>query len=394
MSIQLRGTSAAPTFGLMASRARAGPALAAILVTLALALAACTGSDSKDGPAEQATSEAPATAEPPSTPAEQSRGSTTPSPFPGLTRELRVGLVTDARGLNDHGFNAEAHKGLRRAIVDFEVEAEVLESASVEDYVSNLTALAEAANDLVIGVGPGMAAALRDVAEEHPETQFAILDFDYPLDERLPNIQGIVFNESEVGYVAGYLAGLVSETGAVAVLGPLVGPSARGYVTGFERGVADAAPGVAILRSDVQEAADCGRVATSAIADDADVIFPLTLECSESALDAAREHGIWGIGVDVDQSFLGAHVLTSAVKRIDVAVWDTVQAVLNGVVEDAVGTMSPYRLKGGDVVVYGMSYEGVGIGPVSAAIDPTVLGQVDRVAEEIQEGFLDLPRDS
>ena len=135
-------------------------------------------------------------------------------------------------------------------------------------------------------------------------------------------------------------------------------------------------------------------LATSAIADDADVIFPLTLECSESALDAAREHGIWGIGVDVDQSFLGAHVLTSAVKRIDVAVWDTVQAVLNGVVEDAVGTMSPYRLRAGDVVVYGMSYEGVGIGPVSAAIDPTVLGEVDRVAEEIQEGFLDVPRDS
>ena len=366
--------------------------IAALVVIVALALAACTGSDSQDGSAGQATSETSPASAPDDARAGRGPTAASPPPFAGLTRELRVGLVTDARGLNDHGFNAEAQRGLRQAILDFEVEAEVLESASVEDYLPNLMALADAGNDLVIGVGPGMASDLREVAAAHPETQFAILDFDYPLDERLPNVQGVVFNESEVGFVAGYLAALVSETETVAVLGPVAAASAGGYRSGFERGVADANAGVTVLALDGTGADACARLAGTAIAEGADVLFPLTLDCSDGALEGAKEHGVWGIGVDVDQSFRGSHVLTSAVKRIDVAVWDTIQAVLNGVVEDAVGTMSPYRLRGGDVVVYGMSYQGVGIGPVSRAVEPTVLGQVDQVAEEIEEGFREIPR--
>ena len=308
-----------------------------------------------------------------------------------LTREIKVGLVTDARGLNDQGFNAAAHLGLQRAIFDFEIAGQVLESQAVDDYVQNLTEFAATDYDLVIAVGRSMADATREVADQYRRTEFAILDFDYPIDERLPNVQGVLFNELEAGYVAGYLASLATETGTIAGIGPAVG----GYFSGFDRGARAADPTVEILRFDARGGTDpseCRSLAQAAIASGADVVFPLTFECSAGALDAVRDSGVWGIGVDVDQSFLGDHVLTSTVKRVDVAVWDTVQAAINGAIEDAVGTMSPYRLKGGNVVVYGMSYDGIGIGPVSSVLPPTVLAEVDDIMEAIAEGSLEIPR--
>lgn len=356
------------------------PTLLAAVTGLAILATACGTSDKA---AESPETVAPSTGEP----FAQSRLQ--------LTREITVGVVTDANGLNDQGFNTAAFQGLQRAIFDFEVEGKVLESLSVADYVPNLTEFAGAGYDLVISIGPSMADATRRVAQQHPETEFAIVDFDYPVDERLPNVQGIIFNESEAGYVVGYLAALTTETGTIAGIGSAAAAPVNMYFAGFDRGATAADPMVEVLRLDAADGSaphECQGLVEAAIASNADVVFPLRAECGPSALDAARDGGVWGIGVDVDHAFLGDHILTSAVKRVDVAVWDTVQAAISGIIEDALGTMSPYRLKGGDVVLYGWSYEGVGIGPVSPALSPSLLAQVDDVVESIIEGALKIPR--
>jgi basic membrane protein A len=350
------------------------PWLLVLLVTLLLAaVAAGCGGDDDDGDDAGGNGDTAAT----------DTGTTEGAPGEGI----RIGLVTDIGGLNDRGFNSLANQGLEQAADELGVEIRVLESQSDADYIPNLSTLAEEGFDLIISVGFLMGEATHQAAEEFPDTSFGIIDFAYGGEGceetnscELPNLQGLVFKEQEAGYLTGYLAGLVTESNTVSSVGGIKIPPVDRFIAGFQKGALDANPDVTTLNAyseDFVDQAKCKEVALDQIAEGSDVVFQVAGGCGLGALDAAQEEGIWGIGVDADQAFLGDHVLTSALKRVDQAVFQTIEAVVDG------------SFAGGGVSVFGLAEEGVGLGETSpnapadavaeteAQIDPIVAGEVE-----------------
>ena len=120
-------------------------------------------------------------------------------------------------------------------------------------------------------------------------------------------------------------------------------------------------------------------VALSQIAKGSRVVFQVASSCGLGALEAAKEHGIWGIGVDVDQSHLGDHILTSAVKRMDVAVFDTIEELSRGTLET--GRTSRFSLRDG----------AVGLGTISAAVPRSLKAEIEGVTAEIVAGKIPIP---
>jgi basic membrane protein A len=351
------------------------PWLLVLLVTLVLALVAagCGGDDDDDDAAGDT--------------AAADTGTTEGAPGEGI----RIGLVTDIGGLNDRGFNSLANQGLEQAAAEMGVETRVLESKSDADYIPNLSTLAEEGYDLIVSVGFLMGEATHQAAEAFPDTSFAIIDFAYggPGCEEtnsceLPNLQGLLFKEQETGYLVGYMAGLVSETGTVSSVGGIKIPPVDRFIAGYQKGAADANAEVQTLNGyseDFVDQAKCKELALDQIAEGSDVVFQVAGGCGLGALDAASEEGVWGIGVDADQAFLGDHVLTSALKRVDQAVYQTIEAIVNG------------SFTGGGVTPFGLAEEGVGLGEVSPnapqeAVDET-LAQIPLIID----GTIEVPEE-
>jgi len=301
---------------------------------------------------------------------------------------IRVGLVTDIGGLDDRSFNMLANQGLERARDELGVEIRVLQSQSDADYVPNLSSLAEEGYDLVISVGFLMGEVTEQVAREFPDVNFAIIDYAY---ESPPeNLQGIVFKEQETGYLVGYLAGLVTkgdfdrsnEQNIVSSVGGQKIPPVDRFIAGFMAGAKEANPEVQTPNAysqDFVDQAKCKEVALDQIANGSDVVFQVAGGCGLGALDAANERNVWGIGVDADQGHLGEHILTSAMKRVDVAVFRTIEQVQKG------------EFEGGGVTVFGLAEDGVGLGEVSDEVPQEMLDQVEDVRQRIINGDIQIP---
>jgi len=293
---------------------------------------------------------------------------------------VKVCLVTDIGGLNDRGFNSLANTGLERAASELGVETRVLESHSDADYVPNLSECATKGYNLIISVGFLMGQATEDAAKQFPDATFAIIDNAYEKPE--PNLQGLVFKEQEVGYLVGYLAGLVNKSGTVSSVGGQKIPPVDRFIAGFQKGATDAKPGIKTLNGysqDFVDQAKCKEVALDQIAKKSDVVFQVAGGCGLGALDAAKEKGVWGIGVDADQSFLGDFILTSAQKKVDEAVFQTVQKVVNG------------EKVGGGTSVFGLKEDGVGLGKVSPKVEQSLVDQVDAQKQKIIDGEITIP---
>jgi basic membrane protein A and related proteins len=293
---------------------------------------------------------------------------------------IRVCLITDIGGLNDRGFNSLANQGLERAAEELGVETRVLESKSDADYIPNLSECANEGFDLIFSVGFLMGEATQKAAQQFPDSTFAIVDFAYEAPES--NLQGLVFKEQETGYLVGYLAGLVTETNVVSSVGGQKIPPVDRFIAGFQKGAADANPDVQTLlgySQDFVDQAKCKEVALDQIAKKSDVVFQVAGGCGLGALDAAKEKGVWGIGVDADQGFLGDHVLTSALKRVDVAVFQTVEKMVNG------------ETVGGGVTVFGLAEEGVGLGETSANVDAALVDQTKEQIDKVVAGEIEIP---
>jgi basic membrane protein A len=343
-----------------------------VLVTLLLALVAagCGGDDDDDGAADTGAGD-----------------TDTAAAAPGAG--FQIGLVTDIGGLNDRGFNSLANQGLEQAAAEMGVETRVLESKSDADYIPNLSTLAEDGYDLIISVGFLMGEATHQAAEAFPDTSFAIIDFAYGGDGcedtnscELPNLQGLVFKEQETGYLVGYLAGLVTESNTISSVGGIKIPPVDRFIAGFQKGATDANPDVKTLNGyseDFVDQAKCKEVALDQIAKGSDVVFQVAGGCGLGALDAASEEGVWGIGVDADQAFLGDHVLTSALKRVDQAVYQTIDALVAG------------SFTGGGVSVFGLAEEGVGLGEVSPNAPQDAVDQTLEQIPLIISGEIEVP---
>jgi len=306
--------------------------------------------------------------------------------------KLRVGLVTDIGGLNDRSFNFLAAEGLKQAEEKLGIEGRILESKSDADYIPNLSGLADEDFDLVIGVGFLITEAIDKAAAEYPDTNFAIIDVPVEaLPSKPTNVRGLIFKEQEGGYLAGYLAGLVQTSDIERLKPELVVSSVGGqkippvdrYIAGFMAGAKAANAKVETLNTysqDFVDQAKCKEIALDQIAQGSDVIIQVAGGCGLGALDAAADQGVWGIGADADQGFLGDHILASALKRVDVSVFSTIESLQKG------------EFAGGENSVFEVKNDGIGIGGLNKAIPKEIVDKVNALREQIAAGEIaDIP---
>jgi basic membrane protein A and related proteins len=293
---------------------------------------------------------------------------------------IKAGVVTDIGGLNDRSFNMLANKGIKQAQAELGVDTRVLISKSNGDYVPNLTTLAQQQFDLIVPVGFLMADATNTVASKLPNANFAIVDYSATLLKDKPkNVQGLLFKEQEAGYLAGYLAGLWAKDNnakAVSTVGGQKIPPVDHYIAGFQAGAKKANPGIQTLNGysqDFVDQAKCKEIALDQIAKGSKVVFQVAGGCGLGALDAAKEKGVQGIGVDADQAYLGDHILTSALKKVDVAVFEAVKRAQEG------------NFEGGTDVIATVENGGVGLGKISAA-GQQYADQVKEIQDQIAAG--------
>jgi basic membrane protein A len=302
---------------------------------------------------------------------------------------IKVGLVTDIGGLNDRSFNYLANKGAQTAKRYYGVDLRVLTSKSNADYIPNLSSLARQGYRLVIGVGFLMADAIDTVASKFPNTDFAIIDVDvHGLKHHPRNVRGLLFREQEAGYLAGYAAGLWLKTHPVqgqmvasTVGGQKIPPVDR-YIAGFQYGVKKANPQATLLNGYSQDfvAQDkCKEIALNQIANNAGVVFQVAGQCGLGALDAAKEKRVMGIGVDADQHYLGPHILTSALKKVDIAVLGTISAEVKA-------SKAGSRIRGGYNAIFGAKQGGVGYGAWSARVGTPIRKAVARQLIQLKLG--------
>jgi basic membrane protein A len=293
---------------------------------------------------------------------------------------ITAGIVTDIGGLNDRSFNFLANKGMERAKRELGIETRTLISKSNADYVPNLTQLAQQQFDLIVPVGFLMADATNTVATKVPTAKFAIVDYSATaLKDKPKNVQGLLFKEQEAGYLAGYVAGLWAKDNnakTVSTVGGQKIPPVDHYIAGFQAGAKAAYPGIETLNGYSQDfvAQDkCKEIALDQIAQGSKVVFQVAGQCGLGALDAANEKGVQGIGVDADQGYLGPHVLTSALKKVDVAVFQAVKRTQEG------------KFKGGTDVIATVANGGVGLGKLSAE-GQKYTDQVKQIQDKIAKG--------
>ena len=293
---------------------------------------------------------------------------------------FKVGLSTDTGGLNDRSFNHLAYVGLQRAASDLGVQTRVVTSKSPSDYIPNLTALAKQGYDLIIGVGFTEIDAAKTVAAAFPKVHFAIVDVSNADEGGLKNVEGLLFKEQEAGYLAGYAAGLAAQARggtAVSSVGGQKQPPVDRYIAGYQAGAKAAFPAVKLINGYSQDfalQAKCKEVALNQIAGGSVVVFQVAGGCGLGALDAAKGANVWGVGVDADQAYLGSYVLTSALKRVDTAVFESIKDAKDG------------KFKGGQDAVYGIKDDGVGIGKFSPKAPKGIAAKVAAIKAQIISG--------
>jgi basic membrane protein A and related proteins len=298
-------------------------------------------------------------------------------------KKIKVGLVTDIGGLNDRSFNALANKGLEDAKSSLGIEGRVLISKSNADYVPNLSTLAQQKYDLVIAVGFLMADATEKVAKKFPNVNFAIIDSSAPAMKSKPtNVEGLLFKEQEAGYLVGYLSGLYAKDNSATAIGSIGGlkiPPVDHYIAGYQAGAKAADPSIKTLNGysqDFVDQAKCKEIALDQISKGAKVVFQVAGQCGLGVLDAAKQKSVQGIGVDADQAYLGPQVFTSALKKVDVAVFNAIKAA------------QADKYTGGADVIATVKTGGVGIGKLNSEGEKyadQLKGVQDKLAaEEIQ----------
>ncbi len=258
---------------------------------------------------------------------------------------LRLGLVTDIGRVNDGTFNEFAHEGALRAADDFGLEYRYIETQNRADYEQNINTLIDEEYDIIVSVGFLLADATYNAALDNPNIRFIGVDQSFTGERALPNLIGVQFREDQSGFMAGALAGMMTETNTVGFVGGVDVPAVKKFRNGYEHGVNYVNPDANVLGVYVPSFTDPAQgasVAQQFIGDGADIIFGAGGATGSGGITAAAEEGVYVIGVDQDEyntTFGGGTspgsdmLLTSAIKRVDVGVYDQVEAIANGTFE-------------------------------------------------------------
>src|SRR4029453_1090432 len=212
----------------------------------------------------------------------------------------------------------------------------------------------------VLSAGLLLNDATENVADQFPGTKFAITDYSVlAFKRKQTNIEGLTYATQQNSYLIGCLAAHVAQQRGrknLSVAGGAKMPPVDTFLAGYKGGAAKCVPGTTVqigYSQDFIDQAKCKSVAQNQIDAGSQVIFGVAGPCGLGALDAAKESGRWAVGVDVDQSYLGPHILTSAVKRVDVGIFLAVRGAKSG------------SYKGGKDLVFNLKNGGVGLGKFS-----------------------------
>jgi basic membrane protein A len=303
---------------------------------------------------------------------------------------FKAGLVSDVGRFNDKGFNQNQLTGMKRAAKVLKIQYRAVESRSAGDYLPNMASLARSGYNIVISAGFLLSDATEAVAEQFPNTKFAITDqgvgaFKKPHS----NIEGLTYATQENSYLIGCLAAKVAARGGnknISVVGGIKIPPVDTFLAGYKAGAEKCVPGTTVqigYSQDFIDQAKCKSVAQNQIDAGSQVVFGVAGPCGLGALDAAKAAGRWAVGVDVDQSFLGSHILTSAVKRVDTGIFLAVK-----------GAMTGKGYKGGGDLVFNLKNGGVALGKFSAKakIPKAWLTQINKLKAQIIAGKIKPPK--
>ncbi len=313
-----------------------------------------------------------------------------PEPPPdGALAGLRVGLVFDVGGRGDKSFNDSAYLGVSRARDELGVSVELLEPSGAEDREAALRLFAARGFDLVIGVGFIFTTDIDTVARDFPRTKFACVDYA-PRGPIADNVVGLGFREEEGSFLVGAVAGLTSKTKHLGFVGGMDIPLIHRFEAGFRAGIAHVCPSCRLHVGYAGSTPDAFRdpakgkaIAISQMAAGADILYHAAGTTGHGVFEAARDMGRLAIGVDSDQhDEMPGVVLTSMIKRVDVAVFDTIRAV------------GEKRFESG-VRSFGVAEQGVGYvseGPHATGISQTVRARVAALRRQLADGAIRLPR--
>ena len=248
--------------------------------------------------------------------------------------DFKPAVIFDVGGKFDRSFNQASYEGAERFKEEFGIDYREFEIQSDAQREQALRRFAEAGNDPIVVAGFAQASAMETVAAEYPETRFTIIDAVVDL----PNVRSVVFREHQGSYLVGMLAAMKSDTGTVGFVGGMDIPLIRKFECGYIQGVKAVNPDATVLRNMTGNTGAAwndpvrgGELARGQIEQGADVIYHAAGGTGRGVLQAAADAGVLGIGVDSNQNYLHpGSVLTSMLKRVDVAVYDAFKDSMEG----------------------------------------------------------------
>lgn len=315
----------------------------------------------------------------------------------GTDEAFSVAMVTDTGGVDDKSFNQSTWEGIKAFGKENGLEKgdggfDYLQSASESDYVTNLNSLIRREFDLVFAVGFALHGAVEEVATQKPDAKIAIIDEVVP---DLDNVASIMFKANEASYLAGVAAALESKSGKIGFIGGMTGEIIGGFQAGFEAGVAAVNPDIKVdveYAESFTDAAKGQQIAKRMYDSGVDIIFHASGGVGNGLFTEAKERkakdpnaNVWAIGVDRDQYDEGQVdadtniVLTSVLKRVDVAAQDVAKLTQEG------------KFPGGELITYGLADQGVDLADSRGAISEENEAKIDEFKQKIIDGEIKVP---
>lgn len=300
---------------------------------------------------------------------------------------LKVGMVADVGGLNDHSFNQLTYEGLVQAEKKLGIKGTAVVATSQSSYLPDMTRFARGGYDLVIGVGFLMQDAIVKVSKEYPNVKFLLIDQAV---KGRPNVTSAVFASQQIGFLAGALVAYIEKdksvqlpglrhNDVVGVVGGMKIPPVDIYMSGYFRGVHYVDPQIKVLygyTGNFNDPASGKSLALAQHSKGADIVYQLAGGTGLGVIQAAKDAGFYAIGADSNQAYLAPkHVLTSTSKLVNVAVFDTVKALQQG-------QFTP------GVVTYDLQNHGVDISPVLKGVPESIVQKVEALKQKIISGEL------
>ncbi|HET9888209.1 MAG TPA: BMP family ABC transporter substrate-binding protein [bacterium] len=313
----------------------------------------------------------------------------TNSTVPSGEKPFRVGMVFDVGGRGDQSFNDGAYEGMLRAGRTIPMETAEFEPGHDADREVGLRRLAEHGFDVVIGVGFLFTESIRSVAPDFPQVAFVLVDGRL---ENLPNVASLVFREEEGAFLVGALAAMKTKSGTLGFVGGMDVALIHKFEAGYRAGAMHVRPDVRLLvgyagvRPDAFADPVRGKEITLAqIGQGADVIFHAAGVTGLGVIEAARDRGVYAIGVDTNQNGVApGTVLTSMLKRVDVGVEREILAVHG-------------KTFHGGLVELGLREEGVGYAVDEnnrSLLTQEMLARAQSLADSIISGNIAVPRET